>query len=105
MAFFWMKLGRKNVIACNTGGKGTRVVGLPGHQRGIMRFRVVAVHKIESLAAEYAGPQWVRSCLTYLVPAHVRHLQALTCNSIGDTRKIEMHYLARQHGWLKKPAN
>ena len=97
-AFFRVKLGCKNIIACNRGGKAAAVIGLAGGVVCFRRMGVVAVHEIEPAAVGHASPHRVahatRGTLKHLVPAHLRHLVAAAIG-LRPAGQVELAHVAR----------
>src|SRR5437868_13531957 len=67
-----VELGRKNIIACQGGGKALAVVGLPYAVGDIGGPGVEAVDEIEVALVGHPGPDRVWPRLQHLVPAHLR---------------------------------
>ena len=73
-----MKLHGEDVSASNRTGKGDTVMSRPGNDLGRFRFNVVAMHEIEARGVLDPVPKRMAHRLVYLIPAHVRHLEART---------------------------
>src|SRR5690606_21966546 len=76
-AFFGMELYCENVSRCHGTGKARSVVTYPNSKRRIVRFGIVAMHKIKMGLVRYALPQCVAARLLDAIPPHVGHLQPL----------------------------
>ena len=90
-----MKLHGEQVAARYGAGEGKRIPTVAGHQGGIRRRRIVAVHEVEAAAARDPVPQRVPQDLVHFVPAHVRHLQP-DAAGVHHALRRETHYPARQ---------
>src|SRR6266542_3493667 len=69
-----MELRRKNIIACNRGGKGVRVARPARRKRRLRRLAVIAVNEVEARPVRHATPERIWPDLPYLVPSPVRSL-------------------------------
>ena len=72
-----MKLERRDIVLGHCGAETRTVLGAAQAVLGVFELREVAVHEVEPGLIRHALPQRVRAILLHLVPAHVRHFQAL----------------------------
>ena len=77
-ALLGVELRRKNIIACNRGGKASAVIGLARSVACFRRMGVEAVHEIEPARVRHAAPNRVDRALVRrlkdLVPAPLRYM-------------------------------
>lgn len=77
LAFFGVKLYGKNIVLRQSAGKCVRVLRGRRHDRGIIRLRIITVHKIKAAVLGNIRPQWMLLQLMDLIPAHVRNFERI----------------------------
>ena len=96
LAFFWVELHSKNVIARDATGKARRINAVTRDQILFSRIDIITVDIIETVSAFYILPHGMcTACLgiimVNLVPAHVRHLElaaVLILHVLGEAAYI-----------------
>src|SRR5690554_5166390 len=94
MALLWVKLGGKNIVLYQCGGKIDTVMAASGGLGWSHRTRVITVHEIEARILFDSVPQRMVAGLFDLVPAHVGHLEALAVFEQVITE--ELHLAGKQ---------
>ena len=93
-ALLRVELGGDDVVAGKGAGEGDAVVGLADNAFAVVGRRVVAVDEVEVGVVRYAVEDGVRPASSHLVPAHVRHFQAVGQSQDAAGKDVEAGVLA-----------